>query len=316
MAVMAPLTRVTPGSENHKLQNIVVHSLCLTAVTLVVMMRLYTRIRITRATMGLDDYCCLCSYCLTIAYSAMVIKSFTMGMGSHMWDVPSGSFPVALMYIDIASYIYIVLTGSIKLTFLLFYRRIFAQQGMARLLIDLGIGFVSCLSTVLFLVNLFSCTPIQRTWDASTPGHCLNRVPIAYVSAASSAVTDFYVLLLPLPLIWRLNLHLARKLRAMAVFGLGLLACIASLIRLALTGLLQDDVVDATWIMSKFIVWATVEVYVGIICACLMLLPAFISHVVPQAANKAVSHLWARVLGCLSRQAPDANKYPTINLQP
>ncbi|PHH83805.1 hypothetical protein CDD82_12 [Ophiocordyceps australis] len=303
---MTPPTRFTPGSENLNLQNKVVQSLCLTVVTLVVMMRLYTRMRITRATTGLDD----------LAYSAMVIKSFTMGMGRHMWDVPSDSLRAALMYIDISSYIYMVLTGSIKITFLLFYRRIFAQQDMVRLFIDLGIGFVSCLSIVLLLVSVLACTPIQRTWEESTPGDCLNRMAIAYASAVSSAVTDFYVLLLPLPQIWRLNMDLGHKLRAMAVFGLGLLACIASLIRLGLTTILHGDGVDASWILAKWTVWATVEVNVGITCACLMLLPAFLSHVVPQAANKAVSRLWGRALGCLSGPTLEASKYPTINLQP
>ena len=47
-----------------------------------------------------------------------------------------------------------------------------------------------------------------------------------------AVILDFSILLLPLPLIWRLQMAWKKKSRVIAVFGVGLLACIASVMRL------------------------------------------------------------------------------------
>ena len=51
-------------------------------------------------------------------------------------------------------------------------------------------------------------------------------------SGALNAFSDFSILILPIPVIWRLQMPWAKKSRVIAVFAVGLLACIASIVRL------------------------------------------------------------------------------------
>lgn len=75
----------------------------------------------------------------------------------------------------------------------------------------------------MFFATLFECSPIEKGWNQLTPGQCLPAKVLPYCSGAINVVTDFYLLILPIPCIWGLNLRLGRKLRALALFGLGIL---------------------------------------------------------------------------------------------
>ena len=64
------------------------------------------------------------------------------------------------------------------------------------------------------------------------PGHCFSRHNLGVASGVMNVISDFSILILPLPIIWRLQMSWNRKYRIFAVFGVGLFACIASVIRL------------------------------------------------------------------------------------
>lgn len=86
-----------------------------------------------------------------------------------------------------------------------------------------GIFAVLGLYTGLFFSTVFECTPIRKSWNVLTPSHCLKPKGLPYASGAINVVSDIYVLLLPIPCIWGLNMNLGRKLRVLSVFGLGIL---------------------------------------------------------------------------------------------
>ncbi|KAM7213238.1 hypothetical protein V8F06_011403 [Rhypophila decipiens] len=297
-----PPPGVTPDFDNPPSQfrdDIALHATCLTFVTLSVVMRIYTRRCITRAKSGVDDYLCLLSYALTVVFSGLMIKCYTLGIGRHIWDVPAPWLTEALKWFTFASYIYLVLATFIKLVFLFFYRRIFSTECTTRHLINFGIVFVSCLNGGIFFTTVFECDPIQRQWDPTLPGRCINPVILPCLSGATSSATDILVLVIPMRLLWGLNMNMRRKLKILAVFGLGLFACIASLVRLGMTPILRSDF-DATWNIGTIAVWATLEVNIDIFCSCLMLLPAFLDHHLPTSVRTSFSRLWSYMISLLS----------------
>ncbi|RFU72328.1 gpcr, pth11-type [Trichoderma arundinaceum] len=60
-------------------------------------------------------------------------------------------------------------------------------------------------------------------------------------------------------------------------------------------------------------VWATVEVNVGLICACLMLLPAFLNHVFHGPFMDSMSRLFSNAFGRLSGRRTQESKSPIGN---
>jgi hypothetical protein len=77
---------------------------------------------------------------------------------------------------------------------------------------------VSCILVICLL-----CQPIQFNWDVTlTHGKCGNEVAIEYFSAAFNMVLDLWVVYLPLPTIWTLQLSPQKKWILTASFSLGL----------------------------------------------------------------------------------------------
>ena len=79
------------------------------------------------------------------------------------------------------------------------------------------------------------CNPRQKYLEPTIPGHCFGRKQLGVVTSVINIFSDFSILILPLPLIWRLQMSWAKKARVTAVFGVGLSTCIASVIRLFYT---------------------------------------------------------------------------------
>ncbi|KAK2849620.1 hypothetical protein FQN49_005575 [Arthroderma sp. PD_2] len=295
LGAIPPPPGVTPNIIDPPSQmngNIALHTVCLTLATSAVAMRIYTRTFVTRTKMGVDDYFCLASFVLTVAFSALMIKSYTLGIGRHLWDTPPLWVTDALKYFTFAQYVYLILTATIKLTFLFFYRRVFSPQTLSNILITFGIVFVTVAHVAILFATVFSCNPVARAWDATRPGHCINPTILPYLSGGLSSATDLYVLILPIYPVWNLNMNIRRKIKLLGVFGLGIFAVAASLIRLGETPVLQSSP-DATWNISRLAVWAVIEANIGILCGCLLLLPAFLDRHWPKGLTSSVKGLFS-----------------------
>ena len=152
-----------------------------------------------------------------------MIKACSKGLGRHMWDVEAANVPEALKYLMLSAWVYLIATGTIKLTFLLTYRGIFSIQSKVKTFVNIGIVFVTCLTLSLFFSSVFSCNPIPKAWNTLLPGTCSDPSTLAWVSAISSSVTDLYIWTLPIIPLWRLNLTLEKRLKVMVAFSFGLM---------------------------------------------------------------------------------------------
>ncbi|OAL72538.1 hypothetical protein A7D00_3540 [Trichophyton violaceum] len=295
LGAIPPPPGVTPNIIDPPSQlsgNIALHTVCLTLATAAVAMRVYTRTVVTCTKMGADDYFCLASFVLTVAFSGLMIKSYTLGIGRHLWDTPPLWVPHALKWFTFAQYVYLILTATIKLTFLFFYRRVFSPQTLSNILITFGITFVTVTHVAILFATIFSCSPIARAWNIAIPGRCINPTILPYLSGALSSATDLYVLILPIYPVWNLHMKLRRKIKLLGVFGLGIFAVAASLVRLAETPVLKSSP-DATWNISRLAVWAVIEANVGIFCGCLLLLPAFLDRHLPKSIASSIKGLFS-----------------------
>ncbi|MCJ1418950.1 hypothetical protein MMC32_005301 [Xylographa parallela] len=89
-----------------------------------------------------------------------------------------------------------------------------------------------------------------------------------FAQAIPSIITDIILLVLPLPLVWKLKVTKSQKWGVSAVFMLGGFVTICSIIRLARLIQTQDNL-DFTWGLSDPALWSTVEMHIFVCCACL-----------------------------------------------
>lgn len=115
------------------------------------------------------------------------------------------------------------LVAAIKLTILLFLERIASPNSKMKWFTRFGI--ISCIlfyTGSLFRIA-FICSPIEKAWNIALPGHCLDITVMGYAVPIFNVISDFYILLVPLPFLWNLKMETRRKMRLMLVFSVGLL---------------------------------------------------------------------------------------------
>lgn len=109
----------------------------------------------------------------------------------------------------------------VKLSILAFYWRVFVHPlfrkvvcATAALVIAWGIG----ITVTLFLV----CRPLRAYWDRTVPATCLTIVTFTYFTNIFNLITDIWIFLMPIPMIWHLQLQTKKKLLLCLIFCIGL----------------------------------------------------------------------------------------------
>ncbi|KAI9743889.1 MAG: hypothetical protein M1818_002623 [Claussenomyces sp. TS43310] len=119
---------------------------------------------------------------------------------------------------------------------------------------------------------MLQCLPISYFWDKTQPGRCLPNalITIGLTNGVLSFVGDLAILLLPLPMIWKLHINRKNKIAVSGMFMLGGLVCVISILRFI--ALANIDTKDITFTQVDPGVWTYTELGVGIICGNLPLL--------------------------------------------
>ncbi|KAL8908195.1 MAG: hypothetical protein Q9171_005548 [Xanthocarpia ochracea] len=217
---------------SHDRSTIAFHTTLISLMTIFMAMRLYTRHFINH-WLAWDD-------------------SQRQGFGRHLWDiraidlVGNGNL---LQIIFVIQLFYIPTITVLKVSFLLFFERVFFPNKTLKYLTRGGMIVIVLFSIGIFLKSVWQCIPVQKVYQPTMPGTCGDGYVTPYVSGVFNVISDFYILFLPLPFIWQLKMNMKRKIRVMAVFSVGLFV---------------------------------LEVDIGIICACSLALPAFIDRYGPK----------------------------------
>ena len=131
------------------------------------------------------------------------------------------------------------------------------------------------------MATIFQCHPISRAWDRwSGSGTCVNLGVLWYANAIYNILTDFVIVLMVPPVIFKLQLPMRQKLVLACVFGLGVIVCAASISRLTTlySSAYGDDITAGSLVST---IWTTIESGLGIVCANLPMLRTPLQHFFP-----------------------------------
>lgn len=115
---------------------------------------------------------------------------------------------------------YNVSIPATKLSILFLYKRIFPQPWFNRTLMGLG-AFIIAYSIAQIFGDIFQCIPVSSLWGATVAKHCIDYPKLIISMGVVNTITDIVMLALPIPLLWNLNLSLARKRLLTALFLMG-----------------------------------------------------------------------------------------------
>ncbi|CAL5867485.1 uncharacterized protein PFLUO_LOCUS1704 [Penicillium psychrofluorescens] len=246
---------------------------------LAVLLRFYARLKIQQAKIAADDWMIFASLLSVTGSLICTIIGGNYGLGKHVWAVPILNVVEVVRILFIYVILYIANVPLIKLSIILFYRRIFGMTKLMWFCIFLTVGyFVSCM--IAFLV---CCRPVSYYWTQyvdPSGGKCVyNLYPFYIGNAAANVTTDVIILLVPIPMVWKLQMKSTQKLLISGIFMLGGFVCVASLIRIYFMTFLESSL-DVTWTMGNVFIWSSVEPCIGIVCACLPTLQPLLRYTI------------------------------------
>lgn len=167
--------------------------------------------------------------------------------------------------------IYCVAVVAPRLAVLILYYNIFVKKWMRVVCCILGSMMAALMIADIFTVA-FMCSPHAKAWEADLSGHCIQIETFYIWGTFPNFVFDFFIMLLPLPMLWRLHSPIQVKIGLLATFAVGSAGIVTSIIRWA--AYFDDHFVtdDAPWSVNPLEFWMMTEITAYLMCACLLTL--------------------------------------------
>ena len=96
----------------------------------------------------------------------------------------------------------------------------FPQQRFQYALYAMG-TFLTLFLFSKWLVVALQCLPIHSFWQPEVPHHCFDQVTYYIAQGSLNFVSDVFVVVMPIPILWNLHLPTPRRVALVIVFLLG-----------------------------------------------------------------------------------------------
>ncbi|KAF3031147.1 hypothetical protein E8E11_000247 [Didymella keratinophila] len=276
----ADTTMTTDGPD--QVWFLVVAIICIAVPGLFLMLRVYTRLAIMRC-LEPADYFLFLAFPLIITEIAMGYQLVKWGAGVHQWQITLGQLFNQLYWANIAQIVYCPLSFVVKMAILMQYLRLFAPSRSGNKFMWYGAWGTIVATFIVYTFftfwTMFYCRPRRMIWDKLTPGgKCYDVNDIILSQGAFNMASDVVILFLPTLSLWQLNVPLARKMFITLLFATGLIACIASAMRIWFTLAISAPIAkaDVSWNGLFIGIWTTLEVPLVFVVACTLCLPKLI----------------------------------------
>ncbi|KAL2821221.1 hypothetical protein BJX63DRAFT_379663 [Aspergillus granulosus] len=130
------------------------------------------------------------------------------------------------------------------------------------------IALFTLMNIIALIFILINCIPIQAAWDPSLlekGGHCQPAhvlTDVYYATTAVNIATDWVTALMPIPLLWNVQLNRNSKVAVMGLMSLGILASLSACVRLKYTINLTNQT-DFLFAVADVLIWGFAENAIG-----------------------------------------------------
>lgn len=153
---------------------------------------------------------------------SLALYLLTIGLGKDVKEVSTDDQRRILKGFFILYPFYQCSVTFPKVSALLFYTRIFGSASKAfQYALWTTHAVILIWNSAIWIFSILLCNPVQKQWIPSLPGHCYSTGALWLASAIPNLVIDLVILLLPLPMLWGLQMKKSRKAGVIAVFICG-----------------------------------------------------------------------------------------------
>ncbi|KAK0634285.1 hypothetical protein B0T17DRAFT_1739 [Bombardia bombarda] len=249
--------------------NVVIFITTIFAVT-ALGLRLWSN-RIRRAPLIFSDYMAIVATIFAAGTAGVCLTlGFAAGLGVHLPELIKTSPDKLVLHIKLfipAQLLWAAANTCVKLSILSLYTTLFPAKPFRR--VCYGTMAVSTAYFVTVLLEIFlRCKPVQFSWDKSiVDGTCDGQNTAFLVAGITNLVIDSFIVVLPMPMLWRLQIAKRKKIVIAGMFSLGAVICLLSLLRVI--WLVSWDLNDQTYSGVPGVIYSTLEPVLGVVNACL-----------------------------------------------
>ncbi|KAF3929025.1 hypothetical protein ABW20_dc0101647 [Dactylellina cionopaga] len=198
-----------------------------------------------------------------------------------------------------------------KCSVIALYLRIFAGIRWFQNALYSILGLILVFFGLTFFLTIFQCRPIEAAFDfriaMTRPTKCIVIKDFFYVSGSVNMLTDLLLVILPMPLAWKLGLDLRKRIFIILLFSLGILVWVASIVRITRLNELGGvditcehicvfislrDASDFACLVSTTggLIWSIIEADVALICASGPAIKPLVTHFFPHLSKDVTIH--------------------------
>jgi len=156
----------------------------------------------------------------TWALPGLTLGWVSVGLGKHIWS-PGVKPTVGFKILLASEFAYDTSITLIRMSAILFYYRIFGKNRPFEISLWITAGILVAWWIAIDTLAIFQCDPVSRQWDYSIPGHCYNLFGTFVGVTIPNVFIDVLILVLPIPMLWKLQISLRKKFALIANFMLG-----------------------------------------------------------------------------------------------
>ncbi|KAH7398467.1 hypothetical protein BKA66DRAFT_592425 [Pyrenochaeta sp. MPI-SDFR-AT-0127] len=243
-----------------------------------VLMRFYVRIFMLK-TFGWDDWMMLITACISTTCLGMFVKLIDFGLGLHAEAFPLINIMPFFKLMYFYSILIIFAYSFVKLSIGFFLLRLADRTRWRPFLIGMLV-FIAMFTIGSTFAIIFQCIPVKAGWDFTMrpptgqglrTAKCYDANIFKNVGVFNSSVniaTDLVFALIPIPMVWRLQVNLQTRIGLAVILSLGLFASAVAIYK---TPMQYNFFKETDWSGNGawYYIWQQVELHVGIIAACL-----------------------------------------------
>ncbi|KFY29442.1 hypothetical protein V493_02359 [Pseudogymnoascus sp. VKM F-4281 (FW-2241)] len=232
-------------------------------MVIVVIVRLLRKLAIR--SWSLDDNLVAIAGALGLIQCGILHKAVLAGLGRHEADLLPGEIDMYNKYNYTYQILFIIAIVLSKMSLLLFITRLTPNVAAIRLgriiLCLIGIWGVATVFGFAFQCSL------PQPWN-STSGVCQNESALHYAAGVIDILSDAALTILPLTILWGVQIHQRKRAIVMLVFIARLFVCFAEIPRLIYLSRYIGST-DKPWYGANVAIWTQAVMHLSIITACI-----------------------------------------------
>ncbi|PVI01895.1 hypothetical protein DM02DRAFT_500940, partial [Periconia macrospinosa] len=261
--VQAALCNLPNDSQRHKIFIAAVVAYVLIGISAV--LRILGNYLANR--LGKDDLFVAVAYAMIIVAMWTTFALLETGLGRHLWNLEDGALLSFLRLFYISAIFYIALLGLLKIVVVLFYLQIFqSTYARFRIIAHILLVYITINTVILVLITILGCLPLGSFWNRDIKGKCLSLPAIGYAVGVSALIQDVILLVLPLAFLRKLTMERSRKIASGLLFSVGMLGCVATILRFRTHATIKVLSSDPTWDYTSAEIYAHAELCALFLC--------------------------------------------------